>query len=105
MTDDDIDEALKKNWIDVLNPYNSELIDQQMDRFADLTKSSKIKQTEHILKYQGKFYFIIGRYEKALTELTKLLEFDSSNSFALRYRVKKNYIIKKKKKKNNNLYK
>jgi len=95
MTDDDIDEALKKNWIDVLNPYNSELIDQQMDRFADLTKSSKIKQTEHILKYQGKFYFVIGRYEKALTELTKLLEFDSSNSFALRYRVEIYYMIKK----------
>ena len=95
MTDDDIDEALKKNWIDVLNPYNSELIDQQMDRFADLTKSSKIKQIEHILKYQGKFYFVIGRYEKALTELTKLLELDSSNSFALRYRVETYYMIKK----------
>ena len=95
MTDDDIDEALKKNWIDVLNSYNSELIDQQMDRFADLTKSSKTKQTEHILKYQGKFYFVIGRYEKALTELTKLLEFDSSNSFALRYRVETYYMIEK----------
>ena len=95
MTDDDIDEALKKNWIDVLNPYNSKLIDQQMDRFADLTKSSKIKQTEHILKYQEKFYFVIGRYEKALTELTKLLEFDSSNLFALRYRVETYYMIKK----------
>ena len=94
MTDDDIDEALKKDWIDVLNSYNSELIDQQMDKFADLTKS-KIEQTEHILKYQGKCYFVIGRYEKALTELTKLLEFDSSNSFALRYRVETYYMIKK----------
>ena len=95
MTDDDIDEALKKNWIDVLNPYNSELIDQQMNRFADLTKSFKIKQTEHILKYQGKFYFVVGRYEKALTELTKLLEIDINNLFALRYRAETYYMIEK----------
>ena len=95
MTDDDIDEALKKNWIDVLNPYNSELINQQMNRFADLTKSFKIKQTEHILRYQGKFYFVMGRYEKALAELTKLLEFDISNSFALRYQAETYYMIEK----------
>jgi len=66
-----------------------------MDRFADVTKSFEIEQTEHILKYQGKFYFVIGRYEKALTELTKLLEFDSINSFALRYRAETYYMIKK----------
>ena len=95
MTDDDVDEALKKNWIDVLNPYNSELIDQQMNRFTDLTKSFKIKQTEHILRYQGKFYFVMGRYEKALTELTKLLEIDINNLFALRYRAETYYMIGK----------
>src|ERR1043165_3541764 len=95
MTDDDVDEALKKNWIDVLNPYNSELIDQQMNRFADLTKSFKIKQTEHILRYQGKFYFVMGRYEKALTVLTKLLEIDINDSFSLRYRAETYYMIGK----------
>ena len=92
MTDDDIDEALKKNWIEALNPFNGELINQQMDRFADLTKSL---ETEYILRYQGKFYFIMGRYEQALAELTRLLEFDSSNSFALRYRAETYYMIKK----------
>src|ERR1044072_4276493 len=95
MTDDDIDEVLKKNWIEVLNPYNGELINQQMGRFADLTKSLEIEQNEHILRYQGKFYFIMGRYEQALTELTKLLEFDTYNSFALRYRAETYYMIKK----------
>src|ERR1044071_5699681 len=95
MTNDDVDEALKKNWIEVLNPYNGELINQQMDRFADLTKSFEIEQNEHILRYQGKFYFVMGRYEQALTELTKLLEFDTDNSFALKYRAETYYMIKK----------
>ena len=95
MTDDDIDEVLKKNWIEVLNSYNGELINQQIDRFADLTKSLEIGQTEHILRYQGKFYFIMGRYEQALAELTKLLEFDTSNSFALRYRAETYYMMEK----------
>ena len=28
MTDDDVDEVLKKRWIEVLNPYNGELINE-----------------------------------------------------------------------------
>ena len=98
MTDDDIDEVLKKNWIEVLNPYNGELINQQMNRFVESTKSYETKQIEqntHILRYQGKFYFIMGRYEQALTDLTKLLKFDTSNSFALRYRAETYYMIEK----------
>src|ERR1044072_2151859 len=95
MTDDDIDEVLKKDWIEVLNPYNGELINQQMNRFVDLTKSFEIEQAEHMLRYQGKFYFIVGRYEQALAYLTKLLEFDTSNLFALRYRAETYYMIKK----------
>ena len=98
MTDDDIDEVLKKNWIEVLNPYNGELINQQMNRFVESTKSyetEQIKQNTHFLRYQGKFYFIMGRYEQALTDLTKLLEFDISNSFALRYRAETYYMIEK----------
>jgi tetratricopeptide (TPR) repeat protein len=93
MTDDDIDEVLKKDWIEVLNPYNGELIDQQMNKFVDLTKSFETEQAEHILRYQAKFYFVMGRYEQALTYLTKLLEFDTSNSFALRYRAETYYMI------------
>jgi tetratricopeptide (TPR) repeat protein len=95
MTDDDIDEVLKKDWIEVLNPYNGELINQQMDRFADLTKSFEIEQTEHVLRYQGKFYFVMGRYEQALVDLTRLLEFNTNDLFALKYRGETYYMIKK----------
>ena len=98
MTDDDIDEVLKKNWIKVLNPYNGELINQEMNKFVDSTKpyeTEQIEQNTHILRYQGKFYFVMGRYEQALTDLTKLLEFDKSNSFALRYRAETYCMIEK----------
>ena len=95
MIDDDIDEVLKKNWIEVLNPYNCELINQQMDRFADLTKSFEIEQTEHVLRYRGKFYFVMGRYEQALVDLTKLLEFNTNDPFALKYRGETYYMMGK----------
>src|ERR1044072_7295752 len=99
MIDDDIDEILKKSWMEVLNPCNGELINQQMDGLADLTKSFEIEQTEqniaHILRYRGKFYFVMGKYEQALADLTKLLELETSNTFALRYRVETFYMIEK----------
>src|SRR6186997_3212042 len=92
MTDDDIDEVLKEKWIEILNPYNDELISQQMDEFTDL-KSFEIKQDiAHKLRYQGKLYFVIGRYEQALADLTKLLEFDTNDAFALRYRGETYYM-------------
>ena len=83
MNDDDIDESLKENWAVILNPYNDKLISQQINRFAELTKSSEAK---HILKYRGKFYFVIGEYELALSDLIKLLDLETNNIFALRYR-------------------
>src|SRR3989337_1485533 len=97
MTDDDVDEVLKEKWIEILNPYNDELIIQQMDEFTNLIKSFEIKQDiAHKLRYRGKLYFVLGRYEQALADLTKLLEFDTNDAFALRYRsetyyMKKNY--------------
>ncbi len=69
MTDDDIDEGLKKKWIEVLNPNNSELINQQMNRFANLTEIER--NVSHILRYQGKFNFVMGRYEQALANLNR----------------------------------
>src|SRR3989337_2341937 len=96
MTDDDIDEVLKEKWIEILNPYNDELISQQMDKFIDSTKSFEINQNiTHILKYQGKFNFIFGRYEQALADLTKLLEFETNDTFALRYRGETYYMTEK----------
>ena len=93
-----MDEVLKKNWIEVLNTHNGELINQQMNRLVESTKpdeTEQIEQNTHILRYQAKFYFVMGRYEQALTDLTKLLEFDTSNSFALRYQAETYYVIKK----------
>ena len=93
MTDDDVDEVLKKKWIN-LNLCNDELISQQIGRIADLTESLEIT---HALRYQGKLYFIIGKYEQALEYFTKLLELDPNDSFALRYQseihhIKRRYI-------------
>src|SRR3990170_622322 len=96
MTDDDIDEVLKEKWIEILNPYNDELINQQMGEFTDLIKSFETKQDiAHKLKYRGKFYFVMGRYEQALADLTKLLEFDANDAFALRYRSETYHMTKK----------
>ena len=98
MTDDDIDEVLKNDWIEVLNSHNGEVINQQINRLVESTKpyeTEQIEQNTHILRYQGKFYFVMGRYEQALAYLTKVLEFDTSNSFVLRYRAETYYMIKK----------
>ena len=93
MTDDDVEEVLKEKWIEILNPYNDELISQQMDEFTDLLKSFETKQ-DVALRYRGKLYFVIGRYEQALSDLTKLLEIDTNNAFALRYRSETYYMTK-----------
>ena len=96
MTGGDVDEVLKEKWIEIFNPYNDELISKQMDEFSNLINSFEIKQDiAHKLRYRGKLYFIIGRYEHALTDLTKLLEFDTNDSFALRYRGEAYYMTKK----------
>ena len=96
MNGDDIDEVLKEKWNEILNPYNDELISQQIDKFADSIKSFEINQNiTHILKYQGKFNFILGRYEQALADLTKLLECETNDTFALRYRGETYYMIEK----------
>ena len=89
MTDDDIDEVLKKKCMEVLNPYNDELISQQLKSFETE------KDNTHMLKYQGKFYFIVGRYEQAIADLSKLLELETSNAFALKYRGETYFMMEK----------
>ena len=94
MTDDDIDnDVLKEKWIEILNSCNNELTNQQMDEFADLIETEQ--NITHILRYRGKFYFVMGRYEQALADLTKLLEFDTNDTFALKYRGETYYMIEK----------
>ena len=84
MTYDDINEFIKELSIKIPNLCNYELLNQQI---MNLTKSLEIQQNIALLKCQGKFYFIIGKYEQALVDFTRLLEFESMDSFALRYRV------------------
>src|ERR1041385_8585972 len=89
MTDNDIDNVLKKKWTN-LNLCNNELISQQIDRFTDLTKSL---EKQHVLRYQGKFYFVVGEYEQALEYLTKLLELEPNDLFSLKYRAEIYHIL------------
>ena len=91
MSDDDIDEVLKEKWSN-LNLCNDELISQQTDKLANLTKSL---EEQHMLKYQGKFYFVICKYKQAFEYLTKLLELEPNDLFALRYRAEIHHIMKR----------
>ena len=92
MTSDDIDEFLKDMMIEIPNLYNYKLLSQQI---VNLTKSLEIKQDTAQLKCRGKICFIIGSYEQALADLTKLLELDPNDLFALRYRGETYHMMKK----------
>ena len=92
MTYDDINEFIKELSIEIPNLCNYELLNQQI---MNLTKSLEIQQNIAQLKCQGKFYFIIGKYEQALVDFTSLLEFESMDPFALRYRGETYHIMEK----------
>src|SRR5256885_17260579 len=92
MTDDDIDEFLKDKCIDLNYLYNDKLRRLQIDGPAELTTKQNIA---YALRYQGKFYFFVGRYEQALEYLTKLLEFEPNDSFSLKYRAESYCIMKR----------
>ena len=92
MTSDDIDEFLKDMMIEIPNLYNYKFLSQQI---VNLTKSLEIKQNIAQLKCRGKFYFIIGSCEQALADLSKLLELDPNDLFALRYQGETYHMMKK----------
>ena len=92
MTYDDINEFIKELSIEIPNLCNYELLNKQI---VNLTKSLEIQQNIAQLRCQGKFCFIIGKYEQALVDFTRLLEFESMDPFALRYRGETYHIIKK----------
>src|SRR2546423_14625810 len=95
MTNDDIDEFLKEGCID-FDLCNDKLINLQMDKPTYLTNSLKTKKNiAYMLRYQGKFYFVMGRYTEALEYLTKLLEFEPSDPFALRYQAEIYHIMER----------
>ncbi|CAG8760669.1 11303_t:CDS:2, partial [Funneliformis caledonium] len=86
MNDDDIDESLKENWAELLDPYNYKLISQQIFKFSDLKLSSETEQNVNIiLKYRVKFYFLIGEYEKSFADMVILLRNETHNTFVSKY--------------------
>ena|ERR1043166_661472 len=91
MTYDDISEFLKEMIIEIPNLYNYELLSQQI---LNLTKLLEIEQNITQLKCRGKFYFIIGKYEQALADLTELLELEPNDLFALKYRGETYHMMK-----------
>ena len=95
MTDYDIDEVLKQQWVN-LNLCDDELISQQINILANLTKSLKNRQNiVDLLRYQGKFDFVMGKYEKGLEYMTKVLELEPNDPFALKYQGEIYHIMKK----------
>ena len=95
MTENDIDEILKQKWVN-FNLCNDDLISQQIDILANLTKSLKTRQNiADLLRYRGKFDFVMGKYEKAFEYLTKLLEFEPNDPFALKYQGELYHIMKR----------
>jgi len=66
-----------------------------MDRLTNLKSFQTEQNILHMLKYQGKFYIVTGRYEQALADLTRLLEFETNNAFALRYRGETYYMMER----------
>ncbi|RIB01110.1 hypothetical protein C2G38_2231839 [Gigaspora rosea] len=93
-TSDDVDESLKKKWIEAFNKCNDATNTYTLE---DLENSLKIKQ-DTALKFRGKFNFIMGSYEDAIIDLTKLLDIEPNNKFALRYRAEAYYLMERYKK-------
>lgn len=86
ITDDDIaNELLRKKWLETLDFPNNKAINQQQYNLLD---SIFDPNNVHLLEYQGKINFIMGRYEDALVYLTNLLKIETTNTFALNYRGK-----------------
>src|SRR5204863_3357297 len=54
-----------------------------------------LETNQNNLRYQAKFYFVVGKYEQALEYLTKLLKLEPIDLFALRYRGEIHHIMKR----------
>ncbi|CAG8454476.1 8532_t:CDS:2 [Acaulospora morrowiae] len=94
MNDDDIeDKSLKESWNKIMSKYDDRLL---RDRFKELTRSFEIDSNDHaFLQYRAKAYFIMGKYEEALSDLTKLLEINQNDEYALSYRGEIYYVTEK----------
>src|ERR1041385_2781328 len=95
MNDDDIDESLKEKWSDRLTNYSKPKSFYNKPFFESLSLPILLETNQNILRYQGKFYFVVGKYEQAFKYLTKLLKLESNDPFALRYQGEIHHIMKK----------
>ncbi|RIB00058.1 hypothetical protein C2G38_1358552 [Gigaspora rosea] len=88
---DEIDELLKKKWIETFNMCNNATNTFTLE---DLENSLKIKQ-DSALKFRVKFNFLMERYKDAINDLIKLLYIKPNNKFALKYRAEAYYLMAK----------
>ena len=92
MTSDDIDDdLLKTKWIEF---FNMCINTTNIYTIEDLENSLKINH-DTALKFKGKLNFIMGKYEDAIIDLTKLLDIEQNSKFALRYRGEAYYLMGK----------
>ncbi|RIB10102.1 concanavalin A-like lectin/glucanase domain-containing protein [Gigaspora rosea] len=88
---DDIDESLKRKLIDAFNMCNNATNTYTLDDLENLLETKQ----DTALKFRVKFNFIMGRYQDAIIDLTKLLDIEPNSKFALRYRAEAYYLMEK----------
>ena len=85
------DELLKNNLIEA---FNMCINTTNIYTLEDLENSLKISQ-DNALEFRGKFNFMMGIYEDAIIDLTKLIDIEPNNKFALRYRGEAYYLMER----------
>src|SRR5260364_195514 len=86
------DELLKNKLIEA---FNMCINTTNIYTVEDLENLLKIKNDTAALKFRGKFNFIMGNYENAIIDLTKLIDIEPNNKFALRYRGETYYLMER----------
>ncbi|RIA99986.1 hypothetical protein C2G38_2236178 [Gigaspora rosea] len=80
-TSNDMGDELLKNKL--VKAFNMCINMTNIYTLEDLVNSLKIEQNTVALKFRGKFNFIMGIYENSITDLTKLIDIEPNNKFAL----------------------
>ncbi|KAF0539809.1 AIP3-domain-containing protein [Gigaspora margarita] len=102
-TSNDMGDKLLKNKL--IKAFNMCINTMNIYTLEDLENLLKVKQDTAALKFRGKFNIIMGSYEDAIIDLTKLIVIEPNNKFALRYRAEAYYLMKKYKESFNDLKK
>ena len=86
---------MNKKWSDRLDNYSKPKSFYNKPFFESLSLPILLETDQNILRYQGKFYFVVGKYGQAFKYLTKLLKLKPNDPFALRYQGEIHHIMKK----------